>query len=327
MRQKILVPLDGSKCAELAIPVAARIARATNGELLFVYVIEIPVVYGWYAPELAYDASRASVEERPRMLDYLHGLAGSDILKDIPTTVEVMEGDPADTLLEVAQAHHATLIVMNSQGKSGVTRWLLGSVSSKVSRHSSLPVLVLRSKAQENAILTKAEPVRILMPLDGSVNAEQALEPAALLANALSSSGKGALHLACVIPFTYEDEAISIDLIQHYLADTEKRLLASGVGKNLTITSSLALNIDVAQALVELAEHGKGIEAFKSKPFCDLIAMTTHGRGGVARWVMGSITERVLDTAHVPLLIVRASKQVREKVGDMLEDDAFEDDP
>jgi nucleotide-binding universal stress UspA family protein len=327
MRQKVLVPLDGSRYAEVAIPVAARIARATHGELLFVHVMEIPVANGWYASELACDSIRAAGGGHPKMVKYLCDLAGSEILKDIPVSTEVVEGDPAEMLLKTAQTHQATLIVMNSQGKRGVTRWLLGSVAAKVSRHSSRPVLVLRSKTQEPTILTKTDPMRILVTLDGSVNAEQALGPAALLTSTLSVSGKGALHLACVFPFTYEDEAICSDLIKQYLADIEKRLLASDVGKDLVITSSFVLGEDVAQALVDLAEHGKGVEAWEGQAFCDVIAMTTHGRSGVARWVMGSITERVLDTAHVPLLIVRASKQSRKNADALTEEDDYEDDP
>ncbi|MBE3560467.1 MAG: universal stress protein [Ktedonobacteraceae bacterium] len=314
MFQKIVVPLDGSSLAEQALPVAARLARAGSSSLLLLRIVPPLHQYAWYPVEPVADLSDLLEQERVRATNYLQGLTSSETLQGIDVSIAVLDGDPADTILSATAREQASLIVMCSHGETGFRRWMLGSVSVKVARHSDVPVLVLRPDPHNITapFMSKTGPVRILVPLDGSERAEESLIPAARLAQVLSAPEAGALHLACVIPYENEDQELAIQLAQEYLVNIEQRLRASEPGKQLTITSSVTLHIDVAQALVELAEQGKGMEEIEGFKGCDLIAITTHGRGGVTRWVMGSVTERILDATKLPLLIIRAHK-TREK--------------
>jgi nucleotide-binding universal stress UspA family protein len=236
------------------------------------------------------------------------------MLKGIPTTIEVMEGDPAQAILEGARLHQTSLIVMCSHGERRLTCWLFGSVSLKVSRHSPIPVLVFRPASEGNVFSSKTGTVRILVPLDGSARAEQALEPAAQLAHALSPSGNGALHLICVIPYGCEDQEMLVKLAREYLTEIEEKLFTGDAWKSLAVTTSILLGSDVAESLVELAESGKGMEEIEGVVGCDLIAMTTHGRSGMMRWIMGSVTERTLDTSRLPLLVVRVQEKKQPSV-------------
>jgi nucleotide-binding universal stress UspA family protein len=130
---------------------------------------------------------------------------------------------------------------------------------------------------------------------------------------ALAAPGKAELHLAqvvkAVVPSLEEgiDEELNETKLQQanvYLADTEGRLLATMKELRLTITWSATLEPDVAATLVDMAEHGKHDTGGD-----DLIAISTHGRNGLSRWVMGSVTDRVLNVTRLPMLIVRPQQE------------------
>ncbi len=165
------------------------------------------------------------------------------------------------------------------------------------------------------------QPLRVLVPLDGSALAEEALAPAIALCKFWSAAKPGALHVASIVPlFNAQTMGIEQDQIvnaaQSYLISVEQRLLQQEGSANLTITSSVTLDvdIDISHAIVELAATGKGMEHIKEFTGCDLIAMSTHGRGGLAHWMVGSVTERVLDATKLPILIVHPKEmQVKQQ--------------
>jgi nucleotide-binding universal stress UspA family protein len=183
---------------------------------------------------------------------------------------------------------------------------MLGSVALKVARQSPVPVLILRPEAAGATTLHPAPPrsIHTLVPLDGSLMAEEALAPAIALTRALSAPEPGVLHLASVLPFYQMEEQVQlVQAVQEYLASIERHIRERE--KDLMLTSSLLLHIDVASALLELAETGKGMERMAGDTGCDVIAMATHGRGSVQTWMLGSITERMLTATKLPLLMVR----------------------
>ncbi|HEY6411284.1 MAG TPA: universal stress protein, partial [Ktedonobacteraceae bacterium] len=213
--------------------------------------------------------------------------------------------------LSAAQSLHANLIVMCSHGYTGFKRWTLGSIADKVTRHSSIPVLVLR---EGGPVLATADhqPVRVLVPVDGSTLSETVVEPAAYLAAALAeaTSQQGALHLLRVVDLptsggkfksdahidtglkeqvTHEDE--------EYLATLVHRLSEDGdlAHLDLAVTRSVEADPDIAEAIVKKSEQ----DTF------DFIAIATHGRGGVQKWALGSVAGRVLHATKLPLLIMR----------------------
>jgi len=322
MFQRILVPLDGSSRAERAIPVAARIARASRGSVILVRVVSTAIEFWPYmAPQPTF-TQMANTTALTGAEQYL-SVVSKTIQDDIPTETVALFGPPAPTILAAAHSHQADLIVLCSHGYTGMTRWMLGSVAEKVARHAAVPVLVLREGGAVPAgpHPDATRPLRALVPLDGSVHAKTALEPAAFLIAALAAPVAGALHLVRVIkplPTAYEakhfKERLDSEPVLHkaksYLSTTvehlHERLIAPAVADlNLTITWSVAVDTDVAEALIRLAENGEDAEGAGVFGGCDVIAMTTHGYSGVQRWAMGGITERVLGATKLPLLIVR----------------------
>ncbi len=296
MFKRILVPLDGSTRAEQAIPVAARIARALGDSVKLLRVVTT-----------ANETMNADLTEAT---SYLEKIAKSYELVGIATEVTTLVGAAAPMILSSAQSFHASIIVMCSHGHTGFKRWVLGSVADKVTHHSPIPVLVLREGGPVPATAVQ-QPVRALVPVDGSPLSEAVLEPAAYLAAALAqaTSQQGALHLLRVVDLPATGGKFKSDAhidtgvkeqVKHedemYLATLTNRLGQGDLTNlDLSVSSSIEVDPDVAEAIVKKAEQEK----------FDFIAMATHGRGGVQDWAMGSVSKRVLHATMVPLLIMR----------------------
>jgi nucleotide-binding universal stress UspA family protein len=323
MFKRIVVPLDGSIRAERAIPVAARIARASGGSVVLLRVVSAATEY-WpnmvSEPTIRQVAIDADLTETEK---YLSEVATLTTLDDVPTETVALYGSTASTILRVAHSTQADLIVLCSHGYTGMTRWAMGSVAEKVARHADMPVLILREGGPIPAgpHPDAARPLRALVTLDGSAHAKAALEPAASLIAALAAPAPGALHLVRVVqPVMAERGAQHFDALssseqvlhkaKRYLSATAEHLheglTAPAVANlNLTITWSVAVDTDVARAIIRLAENGEDAEGAGVFGGCDVIAMATHGYSGLQRWAMGSITERVLSATKLPLLVVR----------------------
>jgi nucleotide-binding universal stress UspA family protein len=322
MFKRILVPLDGSKRAEQAIPVATRLAKAYAGSITFVQVVTANVEGAWLAMATPDFMQKAFEVNSARANDYLIELSKSPELNGFDISLEVQAGLPAQAILSAAESNKADLIVMCSHGDTGVKRWMLGSVAQKVVRYSPVPVLVLREDGNVLPATHTEEmsSLRILVPLDGSALAEAALTPAAYLCATLSAPAQGILHLARVIrlPDRYDygqhdslAEAIEKERLQAnaYLSSVMQRLHEGEFADlNLEVISTVVVNMDVASTLIGMAEFGDFVEDVKVANGCEMIAMATHGRSGLERWMMGSVTERMLGATKLPLLIVRPQK-------------------
>lgn len=330
MFKQILVPLDGGTLAERALPVAARIARASGGSIILLRVVSPPVEYGYWnysMPTATMSLGGLADADIDNATDYLKGLAGSSDLAGVHTSIEVHSGPAAMVIFNVTQSQHVDLIVMSSHGDAGFKRWVLGSVSQKVARHSPVPVLVLRRGQETLSKVTHPlpyieRPMRILVPLDGSALAKEALIPAAQLIAAIAAPGQAAMHLVRVIkpqPL-HGGQELDPTTKEHMLQRSKKYLgsitehLKGGIAAQLklTVTWSVAIDADAASAIIRVAENGEDAEGSGIFGGCDVIAMATHGRGGMQRWAMGSITERVLQGTKLPLLIVRAQNKTGE---------------
>lgn len=328
MFKRILVPLDGSERAEKAIPTAARLARASGGTVLLAQIATIPVMYESYGGS-SYIAEVIDTEVK-NAEDYLATMALSDKLAGIKVETGTLVGTPAQTLLSMATRFKADLIVMTSQGKTGMKRWILGSVAQKIARHSPIPVLVMHETGSTPVGTRRdSSPVRALVTLDGSVLAKTALEPTAQLITGLSAPVPGALHLLRVVkPLVFDEKKVDAAYIQHmqeqglhsaraYMRSIVEHLREGPIGKlNLTITWSVALNDDVADAIIQVAENGEDGGGMGVPGRCDMIAMATHGRAGLQHWVLGSVTERVLSATRLPLLIVRPPETAFQKAAE-----------
>ncbi len=301
MYRKILVPLDGSNTAECALPFARCFARVwqTPIELLAV-VDEVEMTRQVSAAEgLFFD--RLIDDQTRRLEKYLETVGKNFPRGAIRWGVE--KGNPADVIIESAAADKATLIAMATHGRSGLDRWLVGSVAEKVLRGAANPLLLVRAGAAAPS-WDMAAFKSVIVPLDGSELAESVLPAAAEIAANLDleivllrvygvpygaySGGEGFYNTSQVGAFvaSLKSEA------QDYLERIGATLRARGVRK-----------------VTPLVEEGLGpdeIIACAQKTPNSLVAMCTHGRSGVKRWVLGSVTETVVRHSHSPVLIVRA---------------------
>jgi nucleotide-binding universal stress UspA family protein len=336
MFQRILVPLDGSQRAERALSVAVRVARATNGMIVLLRVVSPLIGYPGGLVPAPFLRGELIEQECAEATAYLATVAQSEDLKGIHTQTQVKLGLAAERILDEIKSQGIGLTILCSHGRTGFKRWALGSVAQRVIHHSPVPTLVLREKgaALPTIHADSARPLCAIVSLDGSPLAEAALVPTANLVAALATPAQGVVHLmhvvkpltaafvaplsgtqwsgssrACEASFNnryfeglpqYEAEAVS--RAQTYLQNVRERLLAHTRDLNLLVTWSVTQAEDIAETIVTTAEEEMGSTGENSS---DILAMATHGRGGLERWVMGSFTERVLNASRLPMLIIR----------------------
>lgn len=316
----ILIPLDGSPRAERALIVAARLARANSSSIILVRAVPEPIDYAAHMAPAAATLQSEIDADLAQASRYLDQVAHSAVLEGIPVERQALIGSIASTILSVAESAGSDLIIICSHGYTGITRWALGSVAEKVARHAPMPVLILREGGPipANAHLDATQPFCALVPLDGSVLSKAALEPAAELMAALAAPAKARLHLMRVVasPSTAtkdlerEEREQRLQRAKRYLETTVQHIREGFVAPTvkrlgLTTSWSVAIDTDVAGAIIQTAENGEAITGAGIFGPCDLIAIATHGRGGLQRWVLGSVTERILHGSRRPVLIVR----------------------
>ncbi len=351
MQRQIIVPLDGSRPAEHALPHAVALARATGSELTLVHVVSIPqatnpVAWGVRAVSAA-SAIREEVVDSAH--EYLRSVAqrlGSEASEGMAVAVEVLEGDAAEAIIVYADQHPEVLMtVMTTRGRSGLTRWVLGSVAEKVLQASPVPLVLIRPQvgSENQADVDASEFGRrglpgipaiptyrtILVPLDVSLLAEEALPYARTLAAATGA----ALLLVSVMPLPYpidlpppdpvtrDDVADGAEAgsllpprqsvakvlkevyerekvaLTQYLASVARRLKETGgAGTPGIEVSTRDLEGDAAKEILRASSEGSA----------DLIVMSTQGRGGLARLWPGSVAMSVVREAALPVLLVPA---------------------
>jgi nucleotide-binding universal stress UspA family protein len=240
------------------------------------------------------DAERSSVE-------YLKGVAAKATGVNIKWNVE--KGRPEEVIIEKAAADKNTLIAMATHGRSGLNRWMLGSVAEKVLRGCENPLLLVRASEEINPE-EKIQIKSVIVPLDGSELAECALPPVVALAKAMNL--EVVLFRAYIIPYSVysgTDGYSAIDFEEllagvkdeavEYLEKKTAELKKDGVAK----VSYVAKEGFSADEIIALGRATAD----------NLIAMCSHGRSGVKRWVLGSVTETVVRHSGEPILVVRAT--------------------
>jgi nucleotide-binding universal stress UspA family protein len=309
----LLIPLDGSALAEQALPYAQPLAQALGARIRLLHVVtEIDA----HNP-LAYDISTlyamgevvAAQQQRYReswdtIREYAQGYLASQAirLKDEGFDVEfdVRFGSAPETIVEVAE-QQAALVLMATHGYSGLRRWALGSVTDRVVQSASTPVLVVRGGSP-----APAKPVlkRVLTPLDGSPFAQQALPLAVELA---TCAGAELELLRALPPLTEANPAYPLDraeMAENNL-DVKREYARVELGEHAATLGAADLAITTVVATGHAAEV---IVDEAARRQIDLIVMATHGRGGVRRWALGSVADKVLHATTTPLLLVRAKE-------------------
>jgi nucleotide-binding universal stress UspA family protein len=303
MYRTILVPLDGSAFGEHALPLALTIARrsAASVELVHVHtlarnVVDIP------------PATPPAGLSHDRAISYLTQLA--EIVSprwEVPISVAVLDGIAADELYARALAAAADLVVMTTHGYGPLSRMWMGSVADKLVRRLPMPVMLTRPHEQEFDLLEQARDrvfEHILIPLDGSMLAEEILEPALALGTPMVT--RYTLLQAINPPVLgYAPAAYAVGLdeqileqwraeAQVYLDQTADRLRGLGhqADTHICIGAPAFAILDYAR------DHS-----------VDLIALATHGRGGWTRMLLGSVADKVVRGAGTAVLLQRPSAE------------------
>ena len=311
MYSKIIVPLDGSELSEQGLPYARLVAKHLS------IPIELVQAYDPFMPSGA-----PTVRNRQEITEQLQRAARERAVASLGPARRQLEADgyavsataqrgaAPDVISAQAVSDPSALVVISTHGRGGISRWVMGSVADKVLHTIPNPMLIVRAN-----VMGPASPERslksVVVPLDGSPRSELALPHAISMAATLSASiavlrvtpseeryrqelsaiapGPGAvpdLELPGPAGLVAEDKAA----VAAYLQDVSNRMAidhAHGV-----VTEQVA-NDNIAQTIIERAS---------ARP--SLVVMSTHGRSGLSRMTLGSITDRVIRHSNVPVLVI-----------------------
>lgn len=285
---KLLVPLDGSPLAEQALAPAVKLAEALSARLRLLRVATPPPLTDvTILPDtLTFLTTQAAA--------YLEGVARQQASSAVALEIATATGPPVGAIALAAAEAEADLIIMSSHGRSGVGRWVYGSVAEGVMARAGRDVLIIRAQTDTPLFSQR----RFLVTLDGSSLAEQALLPAVTLAQALDAE----LHLLRV---TFSVSHLEPQMYRHifdkmeaeerigaeqYLAEVRQKVSAWRIP-----VQTQAVIGDTAATILEYARQHQ----------IDLICLSSHGRAGVQRWLYGSVALKVLQATPCATLIVR----------------------
>jgi len=312
--KKILVPLDGSELAEVVFTYAKELAGRLDLDLVFLYVCspkeeESRFMHRSYV-EHAAEMVRSQAEEVQKKT------SAKKKTKVLHARGELAVGRPAEEILRYAEKKDIDIILMATHGRSGVGRWVLGSVADKVLRASEVPVWLVRSGIPEEIVYDKWPRRTILVPLDGSELGEAVLPHVELLAKQRGAEIVDVILLMIceppAMPAYYPPSAqfqtpggtVNMEpkeymrlatercrrLSERYLARIEKRFRDAGINVRSEVIQGKAAN--------EIIDYAN------KYPF-NLVVMSTHARSGLGRWAYGSVAAKVLQGISRPLFLVR----------------------
>jgi nucleotide-binding universal stress UspA family protein len=282
---RVLVPLDGSSAAEFAIRFGVDLASKHEAELVLLYLHYLPT------PGVAADAQGPTLGQ---MDEYLEKLQKDIRAQGVRVQGQpVQTGDLAGTLLKVIDTERISVLVLSTQGRTGMLRWLFGSGVEKTLTSLPVPLLLVRPMYQ-----------KVIVPLDGSRWSESAIPRAAEIARVHDAevillhvyqpkSGDYAGQWALAGQQEIADQ--TVEQAQEELFALRNRLRYEG----LRAREVMLRGGNPAQAICDFVESEEGIS---------MIVMSTHGRTGIARWLMGSVAQSVLKNARCPVTLVHPDK-------------------
>ncbi|MAT99528.1 MAG: hypothetical protein CL608_20490 [Anaerolineaceae bacterium] len=288
--KKILLPLDGSPLAEQAMAPAIRMAVDMSAEIVLLHVV-VPLDIDLVLPEASLPQATKEAERYLAAISARFAPAGVNM-----TTAVVVDFNTATAVINCAKENDVDLIVMSSHGRSGLTRWRYGSVTARLLRQATCPVLVIPDQTDNEPFAFR----RILLPLDGSDMAAQALEPAVALAQALSA--ELVLLRAAPLPFMVEELMTPERRIEQIEAEVCAKALAYLEQIKASLTAEHNLPVKTAAIIGSAADV---IIDYANEHDVDLIVMNSHGRSGILLWTYGSVTEKVILGTDRATMVVR----------------------
>jgi nucleotide-binding universal stress UspA family protein len=306
MTERILCAVDLSECSHVALWQALLFAKTLEAKLDVLHAYYVPDnirpnLQVWQASD-----SRAIwqiAEQHARSeLDGFLARHGADIRRRVD--LHVIHKDPTSAILDFAAEHGSTLIVMGTHGRSGPSRWVMGSVAERVVRLAPCAVLTVGEPAGQTRVVNLG---RILVAVDFSDCSRLALQRAGELASAFAAR-LYVVHAWHVPVFVSPDAMVGESPRQ---LQTLARLAEQEAQDNLSSFVDAArkdgIRIDAARLLQGEPAHAIVLEAEQAD--YDMIALGTHGRAGVKHLVLGSVAEKVVRRASRPVMTVREAKQ------------------
>lgn len=334
MRNMLLVPLDGSEGSEASLPWAIKLAEDRSLSIMLARVVEYPhmATESWGPGAATVDLYEEVLEaEKEGAADYLQGLR--ERLQYCGVSIETMVvcGSPAVALLDLVDQLGVEAVVIASHGHSGLRRLVLGSVAHQLLAHATAPVFLVRADPPDRRRIPSFN--RIIVPLDGSVLAERALPAAQEIA------GPGATLLLVRVASwpdrslgegtagrirDNEAAAYRVSLAQAYIDRVAETLQGTG----LTVETQVI----VSESKASVGHH---LAVAAATANVDALVMSTHGRGGMTGWLLGSVADEVVRSVDRPVLVVSARAAAsgitgRQRVGDVMTHDVLalrEDEP
>jgi nucleotide-binding universal stress UspA family protein len=298
MFEKVMVPLDFSEHATLALGHAGLFARVLGSEVELVHVVE-QVVHShpsfWSAePALADELHRQSLGSAQGLLAAFAQAHAAELGARVQQ--RVVSGSLPGALADHAADAHVDLMLISTHGRTGFARWLMGSVSERLLRVAPCSVLVVRGGVPSHENTAAPQISSILVALDLSEHSLRALVGAAQLARAFGASLE-ALHVWAA-PFHGNAGAGQAGLLDRMRDKARAELDAFIEGAAPTRGMTVERTIVSGSATAAISEH-----AAERRP--DLLVLGTHGHGGVKRMVLGSVAESVARYASCATLVVR----------------------
>jgi nucleotide-binding universal stress UspA family protein len=305
MIRSILVPLDGSTFGEHALPLAMSMAKRTGSSLNLIHVHSL--LDATYAELQVFD-NTLDQELRNKERDYLHAIQKQvqDRLS-VPVTIRNVDGEIAAVIREQADSLRANWVVMTTHARGPMGRFWLGSVTDELIRSLPIPLIAVHPQDTPPDLTKEARIQHLLIPLDGTPLAEHILEDAVPFAKAMEADLTLLRVVTPVYPVTLPAEpavfgSVATDIMERvekmhtelrkesteYLTKVSQRLQ----GEGLKVQTRVAVEEQPGVAILEAA-----------KPPIDLIAIETHGRGGLSRLLLGSVADKVIRGSKLPILV------------------------
>jgi nucleotide-binding universal stress UspA family protein len=286
MWKKILVPLDGSDLAEMALPYAQELVSAFDSELILLYVSE-PAEHEYLHMHQLY-LEKVAVQMKK-------------LVKRVSPLV--VSGKPAEEIVKYTEKNDIGLIIMASHGHSGIIPWATGGIASKVIDATGVPLLLIKTTKPRRKTKGKHLISRILLPLDGS------------------EAGEAAITRVKELKFRFEAEVILLEVVPEgrhirtiggldYILFPEQELetfKAEAKAYLGEVYKRLQRSKGELKAEIRSGEVAKEILNYAKRKKASLIAISSHGHSGVTKWVFGSTAQEIIQDSPIPVLVVKSA--------------------
>lgn len=292
MYENILVPLDGSELAEVSLPYAEELASRMGSEITLIY--------------LSPSENNPYYNVRKLYLDKIVSTTRGDCAKlrkkeagAINIKSAMLVGNVAEEIVNYADKEDMGLIVLATHGRSGIKKWNMGSIASKVISATRRPIMLIRAK--EASTDKKGTIDKLLLPMDGSTESESILPHALEIATNFKSEVVLFQAISLAYP-TYTADAFAYVTYSDQQMDAMKTSALDYLDKTGNAFKERGLEV---KSDVRFGSTADEVINYADEIGADLVAMTTHGRSGIGRWLFGSTTVRVLKGGNTNLLLVR----------------------